>query len=102
MALYRRRARMARRRRSQPVLLAAVGEPGIYYSMSIVSTPVEASRPVTGHLIMMIPMTPPRHSSSISPREHVARATAAGNKELGMGDLCITELSGAMRDRRLF
>jgi len=27
-------------------------------SMPIVSMPVETSRPVTGHLIMMIPMTP--------------------------------------------
>jgi hypothetical protein len=44
---------------------------------------------------MMIPMTPPRHFSSIRPRQHVARVTAAGNKEVGMGDLRRTELSGA-------
>src|SRR5262249_21970045 len=50
-------------------------------SMPIVSMPVETSRPVSGHLIMMMPMTPPRHFSSINPREHVARVTTADNKE---------------------
>jgi hypothetical protein len=61
--------------------------------MSIVSMPVETSRPVAGHLIMMMPMTPPRHFSSINPREHVARVTTADNKEVGMGDLRGMEFS---------
>src|SRR5262249_57972203 len=50
-------------------------------SMPIVSMPVETSRPVSGHLIMMIPMTPPRHFSSMNPREHVARVTTADHQE---------------------
>jgi hypothetical protein len=38
-------------------------------------------------------MTPPRHFSSINPREHVARVTTADNKEVGMGDLRGMEFS---------
>jgi hypothetical protein len=42
---------------------------------------------------MMMPMTPPRHFSSINPREHVARVTTTDNKEVGMGDLRGMEFS---------
>src|SRR5215831_20469146 len=53
------------------------------------------TRPQAGHTILAVTagLTPPRHLSSINPREHVARVTTADNKEVGMGDLRGTEFS---------